>query len=222
MNDLSGFSAAILSRTDAEWSYDKKLGRYRDAKGRFLSKTMVRALIDRRVERLDENLRSITTALAERRIPLNEWERQFRDYLKEAHIQVAVIGHGGRKSMTQADFGRIGQILRVEYQYLQRFALSIMDLRVTPAMALARASLYAESVRQSYWTGVQLRQQDLGYSLMRRKLAPNVQHCDDCIRYAAQGMVSIGQVPLPGQRCRCVSRCRCTVEYFRQQLNVPL
>jgi hypothetical protein len=39
LNDLSSFSSVVLSsRMDAEWSYDRNSGRYRDAKGRFLSK----------------------------------------------------------------------------------------------------------------------------------------------------------------------------------------
>jgi hypothetical protein len=42
LNDLSSFSSVVLSsRMDAEWSYDRRSGRYRDAKGRFLSKEAV-------------------------------------------------------------------------------------------------------------------------------------------------------------------------------------
>jgi hypothetical protein len=57
---------------------------------------------------------------------------------------------------------------------------------------------------------------------MRRKLDAQAQHCEDCMQYAARGVVPIGSVPLPGQRCACGSRCRCRVEYFRQQFPVTM
>ena len=82
-------------------------------------------------------------------------------------------------------------------------------------MALARVQLYAESVRGSYWEGASIRQAKQGYSLMRRILYPQAQHCDDCLRYERAGLVSMGSLPMPGQRCECRARCRCSVEYKR-------
>jgi hypothetical protein len=52
---------------------------------------------------------------------------------------------------------------------------------------------------------------------MRRILDPQAQHCQDCIDHSARGMVPIGSLPMPGQRCACRARCKCRVEYFRQQ-----
>ena len=125
--------------------------------------------------------------------------------------------------MTASDFGKIGQRLRQEYSYLQGFARDLLEQRISAPMALARIGLYAESTRGSYWQGSELRQQERGYSLMRRVLDPMAQHCDDCVRYARAGIVSIGSLPLPGQRCECRARCRCSVEYLKQQLSsVPV
>jgi hypothetical protein len=53
--------------------------------------------------------------------------------------------------------------------------------------------------------------------LMRRILDAQAVHCQDCINYAARGIVPIGAVPMPGQRCACRSRCKCRIEYLRQQ-----
>jgi hypothetical protein len=218
LNDLSGFSNAVLStRLDAAWSYDQRTGRYRDEKGRFLSQKAVEALVDSRIERLDATLRRITRMLIDGGITLDQWQASVREAIKGAHIQAAIIGHGGRNQLGSAEYGRIGQRLREEYAYLQRFARDLLDQRSSPAMALSRISLYAQSVRGSYWQGTELRKQQQGFSLMRRKLDPQAQHCSDCVAYAARGVVPIGSVPLPGQRCACRARCRCSVEYFRQQ-----
>jgi len=224
LNNISSFSEIILSsRMDADWSYDQKSGRYRDERGRFLSKASVEKLLDKRIDKLDATLRRFTRMLIDEQITLDQWQGSVRESLKAAHIQAAVIGHGGRANMGSAEYGRIGQRLREEYTYLQGFVRDLLSEAVSAPMALARVGLYAQSVRGSYWQGAELRQEKQGYSLMQRILDSQAQHCADCLRYASQGVVPIGTVPLPGRRCECGSRCRCSVRYLKQQpATVPV
>lgn len=218
LNDLSSFSETVLSsRMDAEWSYDRAIGRYRDERGKFLSKAAVGQLVDRRIDKLESLLKRYTRMLANGQISLDQWQGSVRQAIKTAHIQAAIVGYGGRQAMGSAEFGRIGQRLRAEYGYLQNFVSDLLGGRVSTAMAVARIGLYAQSVRGSYWQGTELREQERGFSLMRRKLDAQAQHCQDCIDYAARGIVPIGSLPMPGQRCACRARCKCSVEYFRQQ-----
>ena len=221
LNDLSGFSDAVLStRLDAAWFYDQRTGRYRNEKGRFLSQKAVEALVDDRIDKLDATLRRVTKMMAEGNITLDQWQGSVREAIKAAHIQAAIIGHGGRDSMGSAEYGRIGQRLRSEYAFLQNFANEILSGRISAPMAVARISLYAHSVRGSYWQGLELRKQSEGYGMMRRILDPQAQHCSDCPAYAARGIVPLGTLPMPGQRCACRARCRCTVQFYRQQMPV--
>jgi hypothetical protein len=122
--------------------------------------------------------------------------------------------------MGAVEWGRIGQRLRAEYNYLETFARDLLAGSVSTPMALARIGMYAESVRGSYWEGTSLRQERQGYSLMRRILDGQAKHCQDCLDYAARGVVPIGSLPLPGQRCACRSNCKCRVKYLRQQAPV--
>lgn len=216
LDNLSQFSSIVL-RLDADWSYDPLSGRYRGKNGRFLSVKAVEALVDGRISKLDATLKHLTRSLIDGSITIDQWQNSVREALKSAHIQAAIVGHGGRDGMGNAEYGRIGQRLRQEYSYLQNFARDILERRVSGAMALARIGLYAESVRGSYWEGTTLRQEKQGYSLMRRILDAQAQHCQDCLDYAARGLVPIGSLPLPGQRCACRARCKCRVEYKRQQ-----
>jgi hypothetical protein len=210
-------------RFDAEWSYDTNLGRYRRPSGQFMSQKAVMALVDGRIDKLGQQLRRFTQMLADGNITIDQWQGSIREAIKAAHIQATVLGHGGKDGMGSAEYGRIGQRLRAEYTYLQKFAGDILAGRVSTAMALARVQLYAESVRGSYWEGSTIRQERQGYSLMRRILDPQAQHCDDCVRYAGAGLVSLGSLPMPGQRCECRSRCRCSVEYRRNAVpTVPV
>ena len=224
LNDLSQFSSIVLSsRLDAQWSYDRNAGRFRDEKGRFLSEKGVESLVNGRIDKLDSELRRFTRMLADGAITLDQWQGSVREAIKAAHLQAAIIGHGGRSGMGAAEYGRIGQRLRQEYAYLQGFALDLLEQRSSAPMALARISLYAQSVRGSFWEGASIRKEQQGFGLMRRVLDPGAQHCQDCLDYSARGIVPIGSVPLPGQRCACRARCRCSVKYFRQQAaTVPV
>lgn len=224
LNDISQLSSIVLSsRLDAQWSYDQRTGRFRDEKGRFLSEKSVEALVDGRINKLDSQLRRFTRMLADGAITLDQWQGSVREAIKAAHLQAAMIGHGGRAGMGAAEYGRIGQRLRQEYAYLQGFALDLLEQRSSAPMALARISLYAQSVRGSFWEGASIRKEQQGFGLMQRILDPMAQHCSDCVGYASRGIVPIGSVPLPGQRCACRARCRCSVRYFRQQAaTVPV
>jgi len=218
LNDLAAFSDAIMStRMDAEWSYDRKVGRYRNEKGQFLSKKAVGAIVDGRISKLEQQLKSFTEKLVNSSITLEQWQGSVREAIKIAHIQVATIGYGGKAEMGRSEYGRIGQRLRSEYTYLQGFARDLIDGRISAPMAMARIGLYAQSARGSYWQGTEMKEQQRGFSMMRRVLDDQAVHCQDCIGYAARGMVPIGSVPMPGVRCACGARCKCTVKYFRQQ-----
>jgi hypothetical protein len=207
---------------DAEWSYDRNSGRYRDAKGRFLSKEAVGKIVDGRIGKLETQLKQFTRMLGDGSITLDQWQGSVRESLKAAHIQAATIGYGGRSGMGSAEYGRIGQRLRGEYAYLQGFVRDLIDGRISAPMAVARIGLYAQSVRGSYWQGTEMKEQQRGFSLMRRILDDQAVHCQDCLSYSSKGVVPIGSLPLPGQRCECRSRCRCRVEYFRQQFPVTM
>jgi len=224
LNDISQFSSIVLStRLDAIWSYDRNSGRYRDEKGRFLSQSSVEKLVDARIDKLENSLKRFTRMLSNGDITLDQWEASVREAIKGAHIQAAIVGYGGKDQMGSGEYGRIGQRLRSEYAYLQGFARDLLEQRVSAPMAAARIGLYAQSVRGSYWQGTELRKQQQGYGLMRRILDPQAQHCQDCLDHAARGIAPIGSLPMPGQRCACRARCKCRVEYFRQQAqSVPV
>jgi hypothetical protein len=208
---------------DAAWSYDRNSGRYRDEKGRFLSQASVEKLVDGRIDKLESSLKRITRMLSSGNITLDQWEGSVREAIKGAHIQSAIVGYGGKDNMGSGEYGRIGQRLRSEYAYLQSFARDLLEQRISVPMAVARIGLYAQSVRGSFWQGTELRKQQQGYGLMRRILDAQAVHCQDCPGYAAKGIVPIGSLPMPGQRCECGARCKCRVEYLRQQApSVPV
>jgi hypothetical protein len=94
-----------------------------------------------------------TERLAEGTRTLQQWEAEQRKALKTAYIDQYVMGRGGRGQMTQSDWGRLGSLLKSQYQYLQGFAADLASGALTPAQATARASLYYASSTQAFEAG---------------------------------------------------------------------
>lgn len=62
-------------------------------------------------------------------------------------------------------------------------------------------------------TGEFSRKQGGGAREMRRVAKHDRRTCGDCKYYDSLGWAPIGSLPMPGIRCRCHDRCRCSIEY---------
>lgn len=197
-----------------DWSFDTNIGRYRDVNtGRFLSERDALKLTTRMVSTANKRLDQLTDLLLTEGMTLQNWEQQFAALIKQIHIAQFLLGRGGMGGIVPADYLRIANALRDEYRYLSQFAEDIAMSKLTPAQIKARARLYLNKARSSFWLGnEQATISATKPSEMRRNLAP-VEHCADCIRYAQAGWQPIGILPLPGYLCECRANCRCSVSY---------
>lgn len=134
--------------------------RYRNTEtGRFLGAGQMVELRDRFLDAQQEAMRELTGRLSE--MTVADWARQMRDTIKTTHIDLYVLGHGGRNTMTAQDWGRLGHKLREQYAYLSRFEMEIATGRYTDPETgglkldalMARAELYAKSGVSSYERG---------------------------------------------------------------------
>lgn len=133
------------------WEWDTKSQRYRDTRtGRYLSPQQVLGLRDRYTETVMTRADGLTDRLVSSEITLRQWLLQARENVKAVYIDQYLLGRGGRRVMTPADWGRIGGMLRRQYQFLQRFADDIARGTMTPAQIRARFQLYFESSTQAF------------------------------------------------------------------------
>jgi hypothetical protein len=86
-------------------------------------------------------------------ITLQQWERQLRAHLKNLHGAQYELGRGGRRAMTQSDWGRLGAEMRKQYGYLDGFAAEIATGGLSPAEIASRSQLYVEASTASYERG---------------------------------------------------------------------
>jgi hypothetical protein len=78
---------------------------------------------------------------------VGSWEEAMKKSIRELHTSVAAIARGGWDNMSWADWGRLGNPLKAQYQYLHNFAQAIVDRKDTISIEAikARSHMYGEA-----------------------------------------------------------------------------
>jgi hypothetical protein len=196
----------------AVFSFSPETGRYRLASGRFVPDVTVREALDTVIQAQADQMRSLTQSLIDGAITLADWQRQSIQAIKLAHLEGLALARGGWQQLTQADFGWVGQRLRVQYTYLSQFAQQIADGSQTlGAGALVRAEMYAEAGRATHREAQRRLAEDRGMVEERNQLGA-VDHCGGCVSQTAAGWVPLGTLVPVGSR-DCLSRCGCWMQW---------
>lgn len=201
--------------------FDRRSGRYVEAtSGRFVSRQRILSLLETRITHHQEGLMQLTQALLDGRLGLADWQRLFKQELKVMHIQQAVLARGGWANMRPADWGRVGAAVKAQYKYLNGFAEDIAagafksGRPMMEGHILARAGMYAQSGRATYWKEHGAIQKEAGMTEERRIAVGDAGTCGPCSELAGKGWQPIGTLPPPGgPPCDGLTHCRCEKEF---------
>jgi hypothetical protein len=80
-----------------------------------------------------------------------------------------------------------------------------LNTRVTRYLATPTFSFYS--------LGEYMVMKEQGFSEMRRVVRKDKKTCKDCLDFGRAGWAPIGEIPMPGEGCRCYDHCRCAIEY---------
>jgi hypothetical protein len=138
----------------SRWIYDQAKKRYRYAN----SGRLVR---DARIVQLRHDFTAaqkdysdlITHRLIKGDMTVRRWETEARARIKATYVATYMLGRGGKSQMTQSDYGRLGQMLRTQYEYLRDFAVQVKAGELSEAQILARLPMYFESATYAYEKG---------------------------------------------------------------------
>lgn len=200
-------------RPELRFAWDEDSGRYRDLRtGRYLSRGRARALLDSYTDQISDRMARVSESLVRGEISLTDWESRMRGLVKEAHAVACATARGGWSRMTQADYGRLGSIVKEQYRYLRSFSADVALGIVPRTNAIrARARLYAESGRRTHFETERRLMAGRGY-VEERSVLGIADHCDGCLEEAGKRWRPIGTLlPIGGRDCK--ARCRCHFEY---------
>lgn len=136
------------------WIFDKKSRAYRNlTTGQYIGQKGMIALRDSYTDKMMDIVGGYAGDLVSQKVTEQEWMLAMRQTIKSTFADQYVLGRGGRKMMTQRDWGRVGQMVKVQYQYLQKFYHDVMTKDLTEAQIAVRAALYIESSTQAFEKG---------------------------------------------------------------------
>lgn len=192
-------------------TFDNKVGQYRDANGRFVSDSQVQLQITKLVNSSEQNFKSFAKDLNQGNIKLAEFQIRFADELKTVHSLAASVGVGGRNQMRLSDWGLVGNSIKEQYQFLNKFARDIENRRLSPNQIEFRAGLYSKAIHSTFHQFVKRLKGSVGKTKSRRVLHAR-ESCPDCEEWANKGFVAIEDQPAIGALA-CKVFCLCSLEY---------
>lgn len=195
----------------ASFTWSASSGRYRDSHGRFVTEAAVRDAVDAALDVTTARMQGLTRRLQSGSLDLISWQVQMASEIKQSHLSAAMIAHGGRAAMTQAEYGWAGQRIREQYGYLRNFAQQIASgEQALTEQAVTRTALYGQAGRATY-EAMRLRDGLARGDDQERNILGAADHCPDCVGATARGWVAIGTLARIGSR-QCKVNCRCRIE----------
>lgn len=157
-----------------------------------------------------ERLRELAEDWIDGRIDEAEFITEAKEEIRDGHRLAAVVAFGGLAAMTAANWGKVGALVREQYQYFNDFVNGTNLDEATAAGLASRAGLYASAIYPTFVASVQYREIDNGATEERSVLNP-AEHCDECVEEADRDWVPIGELVPIGDRT-CMVNCKCDYE----------
>ena len=144
------------------YKYDVQAASYTEVDtGIVLSPARLNELIGDFLSQQQQRMVRFTDDLVQGHLAIPEWEIEIRRVIKESYGASYLLGRGGRKMMTQSDWGRVGQMVRNQYLYLNMFAREIATGEITAEEALRRIAIYPGGGRHAFGRARSIAQGDI-------------------------------------------------------------
>lgn len=201
-----------------KYVFDAKAGRFRSgATGRFIARAKVRRALERALKTRQRKMRALGVQLQRREITLERFRLEMRDGIRAVHGYGSMLARGGFDQMGDAEWGKLGPIVKREYKYLDRMLAQIEGgSRKLDGRFLTRVGQYADGGWRTYHTVEVEVQATRGMDEWKSVLDPDADHCagdNGCVEESEKGWKPIGHGITPiGQR-RCIGACRCHYQF---------
>jgi hypothetical protein len=179
--------------------------------GRFVPELAPRQALEGLITDTQAQMLLLSRQLQAHTITLAQWQGGIAKLSKRLHV-AAALAAGGTGTFTPQQSGRLGAILKRQYQALDSLAADIATgKQKLDGTLLNRTRLYAQAGR-STWEAIRGGAQQIAGQREAKRIRHSADSCPGCISEAARGWVPVAQLaPIGSQQCR--SNCLCTVAY---------
>mgnify|MGYP000866481416 CR=1 FL=1 len=167
--------------TQPLWIWEDALKRYRHTDtGRFIGAAEMMDLRDEFMARQKLIMSEAVDKYRAGSLSLTELRDRMKYIVKQTTIDMYAMGAGGRNNLSQRDWGRIGAMVKDQYNFLRGFVNQIAEGRLSQKQIESRMAMYINSANEALWKALT---RDYGFSLPA---------------YPGDGSTS------------CLTNCRCT------------
>lgn len=150
-----------MTQTDAidtvkkgNWVWNQLTKRYRNSKTKkTVSSNTVLRLRDDFVDLKRDTFSSLTDDLINSRITVQEWLLEMRKRVRDVNNAQYMLARGGRNAMFQTDLDALSEIIKEQFNFLQRFGEDIRAGNLSAKQITARSEMYIESATAAHERG---------------------------------------------------------------------
>lgn len=200
-----------------EYRYNAAAGRYIAPNGQFVGQQVIRTELDKALDNVTDRLVLLARDFRAGGIDGRTWQIESMKLIKQSHLIGGALEKGGWNFLNNSDFGRVGQIVRQEYQYFNNLIKQLESGQQRLDGTLdSRMRLYGQAGRGTYHKFEREDRFTQGYD-EERSILHGRDNCKSskrpgCIEQAALGWQEIGKMVPIGSRT-CLSNDRCSVSY---------
>ena len=145
---------AIETVKKGEWVWNQLTRRYRNTKTKkTVTANTVLRLRDDFIDRKRDTFRSLTDDLINARITVQEWLLEMRKRVRDVNSAEYMLARGGRNAMFQTDLDALTELIKEQFEYLQKFGEEVRAGKLSASQITARSELYIESATAAYERG---------------------------------------------------------------------
>jgi hypothetical protein len=206
-----------LSRLAPQFKWSEAAGRYRAANGRFVPRADVRAVLLEVNRKNALEAKALAQQLRDRSISIADWQRAMAVLIRNSHLAAAAAARGGWDQLTPADLGRVGQIVRVEFEFLEKRAQAIVaGTQRMDGSILDIAGQYPRGGYETYFVFNRIEKKKRGFT-QAQNIQTSRESCEGCQTETDKGRVDIEGLIPPGRRAPCHHHCECYELYFNTE-----
>jgi len=192
--------------------------------GRFVSQNSTLEIIQKGIDQNRKTLQTLASDYSNGKIEIDSFALKSAQTIKDLHIYNTAIAKNGRlDQLTTSELKVLNQ--RVNQQLTstvgfegEKFGVmelvkDLMKSDISETMLQNRLDMFANSAEQTQeYIKLESNKADITITEAMRILQSG-KSCSDCVSFASLNWVSISDLIMPGENCRCRSNCKCSVIY---------
>ena len=156
--NLLNAKVTSMTQTDAidtvkkgDWVWNQLTKRYRNTKTKkTVSSNIVLQLRDDLIDFKRDTFSDLTDDLINSRITVQEWLLDMRKRVRDVNNAQYMLARGGRNAMFQTDLDALSEIIKEQFDYLQKFGEEVRAGNLSAKQITARSELYMETSTRAH------------------------------------------------------------------------